>query len=332
MSVRVTSPVFAVCLAVSLLALSSGCESQSRESVILQREWFANSEFAGDLLAARFANSQGWELTVAQGSEVIDPVLEVQSGQAHFGVISADRLLRENEQGAQLKAVAVASPHSPVVFLARSGERLDRPEDMKGKFVGIQTGTNTELVFDALLHKNGIDPSAVNEVESGWGIGDFVAKQMDVLAAFDYDEPIQLAEQGIEVVKLYPAKFGVDFLGTVYFARADLVEENPELVRRFVSALVIGWEQAINDRESALSVLLAEYPALDGKKEAASLGALASYVDGDSGQPLFATRQRWEAMAAVLKELERLDEFQFEANVDYSFLRKAQGSEADGAP
>jgi ABC-type nitrate/sulfonate/bicarbonate transport system substrate-binding protein len=298
--------------------------------VVLQREWTANAEFAGDLLASGYAAEKGWNLEVAEGSEVRDPVQEVLSGRAQFGVASADRILRENESGANLTILAVATRRSPVVFVAAEALGLQNPRDMLGHSVGIQTGTNTEFVFEALVMKSGINRSDIRVVESGWGVGEFVAGQIEILAVFDYDEPIELERRGMTVSKLIPSDFGVDFVGTVYFSRRSLVMEDPELVQSFLDVLVAGWTEAIADPDKAMASLFSAYPNLDEEKERRSFLIGQDYFSGDNGISLYAEPSRWRSMGDALVSLDVIKEFTFPGAVDYRFLRRAQ-EESNGS-
>jgi NitT/TauT family transport system substrate-binding protein len=172
-----------------------GCRSKAPVTR-LQREWTANAEFAGDVMAAQVSPQHGINLEVHEGSEVIDPVKEVRTSQADFGVASADRILRENEGGADLIILAASTYKSPVVFLTQPKAHIGSPKDFRDHTVGIQAGTNTEWVYKTLATREGLSPEHVKVVESGWGTTNFETGAIDVLAAFDYDEPVLLELKG----------------------------------------------------------------------------------------------------------------------------------------
>lgn len=319
--------------AFSMFALVvGGCGDVEGDRLILQREWIANAEFAGDLLAREVASERGWRLDVLEGSEVQDPVQEVQGGRAHFGVASADRVLKENELGADLVVVAAATPRSPVVFVAKSPLKLDSPADFAGRSVGIQSGTNTELIFSALVESSGTAAESIDVVESGWGVGEFVADQVEILAVFAYDEPVELERRGIALSTLHPADHGVDFIGTVYFANASWLRDNQQRAKDFVDALLEGWRRTSGDPESALKILFAAYPRLDQQKERQSLRLGMNYFRGDEGRLLYASPERWQRMADVLEVSGFLAKAPVESTVNYELLTRAEQAarNADG--
>ena len=295
----------------------------TKRNTILQREWTANAEFVGDVWAASIAERYGIGLEVREGSEIIDPIKMVRTGAAQFGVASSDRVLRENENGASLVVVAAASYRSPVVFLTQPALAIKSPRDFKGRRIGIQAGTNTELVFKALIATIPISASDMTVVESGWGITNFETKTLDVMGAFAYDEPIQLDVKNVSYDVLDPQAFGVQFVGTVYFTSRSLVDRDPQLVQGFLRSLVDGWDSSLRSPSEAIDMLARRFPAVDKTKELKSLMLGKPYFQGEDGKLLYASRERWDKMAQQLMSLRVLKKFIFEENVNYHFLNDA---------
>lgn len=295
----------------------------SGRKIVLQREWMANAEYAGDLWAAKIGKENGFPLLVKEGSELLDPVRLVRAGNADFGVASADRVLQENEGGAQLAIIASATFKTPVVFLSKKSSGIRIPEDFVGKKVGIQAGTNTELVFKAIVDATNLDEDQIRVVESGWGIQTFVNDDIDVLGAFAYDETIQLDMKNIEYNIILPEDYGVNYVGTVYFTRKEIVTENPQLVQDFLDYLTLGWQKSMENPEDAIKMLVLYNSGIDGRKEKQSLISGIEYFKGEDGLLLYSSRKRWNLMAESLERLGRLKSFNYEDNIDYSFLEIA---------
>jgi ABC-type nitrate/sulfonate/bicarbonate transport system substrate-binding protein len=311
----------------SVAIVSQACkEPRTTDAVVLQREWTANAEFAGDLVAQdSTAKLHGLQLEVREGGPTLDPVKQVRSGTADIGVASADRILRENAEGADLVIVGAATARSPVVFLSRVEKGVRSAADFRGKVVGIQSGTNTELIYKALLAAQRLDSTSVRAVESGWGTQAFEANQFDILAAFAYDEPIKLERKGLRFNTLSPEAAGVRFIGTVYFTRRRLVEDSPERVNRIIGALVSGWMIALADTNAAFAALERYGKSREMELDKGKLSFLRGrpYFAGDDGRVLFASKERWAAMGEQLVRLGLLEQFSFDANVDYRFVDAA---------
>lgn len=311
-----------LCLSIPSILALGGCRTES-QSAILQREWTANAEFAGDIWATELSRKHGVRLEVREGSELIDPVKMVRSGAAQFGVASSDRVLRENEGGADLVILAASTYRSPVVFLSHPAQKIKSPLDFRGRTVGIQAGTNTELVFKSLLRSQGLQAKEMKIVESGWGTANFETGAIDVLAAFDYDEPVQLRLKSIPFAVMKPEAFGVRFVGTVYFTRRSLILENPRLVQGFMDSLVDGWRAALAQPPEAIDRLATHFKDIDKRKELQSLESGREYFAGENGRLLYSSKERWSAMAESLVSLQVLKSFDFQKNVDYRFLENA---------
>ena len=312
-------PLFLLC---TLPLAFTGCTSTPK-SAILQREWTANAEFAGDVWAADLGSKHGIRLEVREGSQIIDPIKMVRANTAQFGVASSDRVLHENSGGAGLVILAAASYRSPVVFLASPKLRIKSPADFKNHRIGIQAGTNTDLVFRSLLKTAPLSLEQVKVVESGWGTTNFETGALDVLAAFDYDEPIQLDIKKIPYDVIEPEKFGVHFVGTVYFTSRSLIAENPQLVQNFMTSLVDGWTQAIAHPQEAIDKVSTLFKMVDKEKEIQSLKRGVPYFAGENGRLLYASRVRWDQMGQELVTLGVLKTFAFADNVNYRFLDAA---------
>ena len=315
------SALLALLIAVFAQSLA-GCRSAPRET-ILQREWTANAEFAGDVWASTIAKQHGLKLEVREVSEIIDPIKLVRGNIAQFGVASADRVLRENENGAGLVILAAATYRSPVVFLTHPAAKISSPADFKGHRIGIQSGTNTDLILRALIRTVPLTDKDMEIVESGWGTTNFESGRLDVLGAFDYDEPVQLDLKKVPYNMILPEKYGVRFVGTVYFASRSFVQKNPQVVQTFMNSLVDGWSHALSDQADAINMVAASFPALDKGKELLSLKRGQPYFSGEDGKLLYASEDRWNAMGQELISLGVLRQFVFADNVDYRFLDAA---------
>lgn len=318
-------PPYRLILLLSLLSLLSGCRGCRRgpSVAILQREWTANAEFAGDVWASKVGGKHGIALDTREGSEVIDPIKMVRTNAAQFGVASSDRVLRENSGGAGLVILGTASYRSPVVFLVHPKSGIKSPADFKGRRIGIQAGTNTDLVFRSLIKTAGVSSESMKVVESGWGTTNFETGALDVLAAFDYDEPVQLTLKNVPYETVEPERNQVRFVGTVYFTSRALTDREPKLVQAFMDSLVDGWTQSLANPREAIEHLAARFPAVDKRKELLSLQRGIPYFAGENRRLLYASQDRWNEMGRQLVSLGVLKTFVFADNIDYRFLDAA---------
>jgi ABC-type nitrate/sulfonate/bicarbonate transport system substrate-binding protein len=175
----------------------------------------------------------------------------VAAGQSDFGDAAADRVLAAIAKGVPLVVIGVVNVSSPTVFLALADKKICQPRDFEGHRVGVLTGTATEYVYRALLDAAGVNKKKIKEIEIGFDLQGFLGNAYDVRPAFDYDEPVSLDMQNIKYTTIDPRKYGVRFVGTVYFTRRDKLQDR-DLVQAMVSALADGWRLAVSDPERAI--------------------------------------------------------------------------------
>ena len=289
----------------------------------LIQEWFPNANYAGELVAMYETDSMnGLDLELKAGSDQIDPLKLVLSGESQFGIASSDRIIQANEKGADLVVIGVANYKSPTCFLSKKEANINSVKDFEGKTVGVLTGTNTELIYRILLTKNDIDKSKIKEVEAPFDLATFISGAYDVRPAFVYDEPISLDKQGISYNMIKPEEYGVKFLGTVYFCKRSLIEKNPALVTAFIRSIKAGWKLTFENPSHAIDLLYKYDKNIDKEREAKSLAKAIEYFKGENDSLLYASKETWEAMANDLIQMGFVKKFDYSKSVDYSFLNK----------
>lgn len=301
--------LFMIISGLIVAAALSSCTSKAPQQaslpvVELRQEWFPNANFAGEVSAAkRFAQTERIQLKIVPGAEDVDPIKVVLSGGADFGVVGGDLLVAAVAKGAPLVAIGVANSKSPTCFLVKAKSGIKGPADFPGKRVGILAGTNTERIYQLMMKRAGIDRKKVKEIQVPFELQTFVLGQYDVRPAFIYDEPVSLEQQGIPYEMIDPAKYGVNFTGTVYFTRRDVLETKRPLAEALIKSLVKGWTYTLANADESLSDVLAAYPSLKRDRESRSLQLALPYFSGENGKPLMASAETWQAMISGLEEI-----------------------------
>ena len=95
----------------------------------LIQEWFPYSGYAGEVMAVyETAKNNNIEINLKKGSDNIDPLKLVISGESDFGVASADKILQANEKGADLVVIGVINYKSPTCFLSKMEMNIQTPK------------------------------------------------------------------------------------------------------------------------------------------------------------------------------------------------------------
>src|SRR5690606_1110237 len=84
----------------------------------------------------------------------------------------------------------------------------------------------------------------------------FLVGELDIYPVFINNEPDILRRQGHDITVIDPADFGVPTLGLTMVTRRSLLEEDPDLVERFMRATLRGALYAAGHIDEAIDVTL----------------------------------------------------------------------------
>lgn len=247
-------------------------ESSDFGAVKLQLSWIKNAEFAGEY----FADTNGHYTEVGFSEVTMDPgpgPIEtlVASGEADFGLSNAVATAQViAEEDAPLKIVGTKFQKNPFTILSLADKgNIATPQDLIGKKIGVQAGGN-ETLFDALLEVNGIDPSQVEKVPVEYDPAPLIDGEVDGFLAYLTNESITVQDAGYQVTNLPFADNGLPFVAESIITTEQMIEEEPEKVKAFLEAEILGWQDYLRDPEEGARLAVEEYGAdlgLDMAKE-----------------------------------------------------------------
>jgi NitT/TauT family transport system substrate-binding protein len=305
-----------------------GCKNKQAVSenklidITLLQQWFPNAGYAGELFAVyETGKENGLNIKLQAGSEELSPIKMILSGKYDFGVAGADEVLEANSKEQSLVVVGVINYKSLGCFLTKAEANIVTPKEFANHKIGVQNGTSVYLMYKALMKKNNIDSTLLKEVEAPWDLATFLTGSYDVRPAFYNDEPVTLDQKGIKYNVIKPNDWGINFVGTVYFARRDFVKKNPEIVQKFVNSLCKGWELATADPKKSIDYLV-KYDGknIDSTRELNSLLKGLEYFKGENNKTLYSSKENWDAMANTLSSLGLLSKYSFNESVNYDFV------------
>lgn len=224
-------------------------------------KWLVNASVAGDIYAIEydFFDKVGLNVTVKPGGPERDAIRELELGTAQFGVASADQVIRAVEKGASVVVVAQLFHTNPLQWIYRAdGLEVSSIGDLRGKHVGVTYGGNDETIMKALLAKSGIKESEVSITSVRYDYTPFLRKQVDIWPVYQNTQGVylgnKLAEAGERTGFLNPSDFGVRFVANSVVTSEKMLQEHPEVVEKFVTALLAAWEAALRPENLGKSI------------------------------------------------------------------------------
>jgi NitT/TauT family transport system substrate-binding protein len=233
----------------------------------LRLDFLINGKHAPFLLGVEkgFYGDQGIDLSVTEGKGSLAAVQLVANRSDTFAFADSAAAVTVAASGGAVRVVAVIQQRSPVVGI--SFKPLKQPADLHGKTVGLNpVGVGT--VWEAFVAQNRLDPSKMTVVTMDG------PALLPALLAGRLDATIGLVNtegaaapllSGKEVHLLYFADFGTNTLSHGIVVHRGTIEQDPDLVRRFLAATVRAWDYAVTHRAEAVEALLKRFP--DAKRD-----------------------------------------------------------------
>ncbi|MFH1553732.1 MAG: ABC transporter substrate-binding protein [Pseudomonadota bacterium] len=302
---------FAVCFSASILAgfvaficltacspahAQSAASPSGLEPVRIQLKWSHQFQFAGfyAAVAKGFYRDAGLDVSLIEGGPAIDPVAAVLSGAAAFGVGNSS-LIVDRAKGRPLVALAAIFQHSPFVVLARRGDGINGPADLRGRKVMIEEHSAEVLAY---LHALGLWPNKLQLLPYG---GDpLVLAQGDIAAinAYTSTEPFTLLRHDVPYQTFNPRELGIDFYGDTLFTTSGIAGDRPELARAVRDASLRGWQYALDHQQEIIDLILSVYaPGFDRRRLEFEADAMRPLIIADVVDLGYQSEARWRRIA-----------------------------------
>ena len=269
------------------------------ESVTLTLDWYPNADHAGIYAAQAegFFEEAGLEVEIQQPSDPAAVLQLVAAGQSDFGISYENEMTNAAARDVPVRSVMaiMQEPLNSIISLEESG--ITAPEDLAGKKIGYAGQSFGTAVVDTVLREAGEDPSSVEKINVGLDLRPaLISERVDAIVdAYWNIEAVELAQEGFETNVIRLPEVGVPNYNELVVATSEsYAQENPDLVRRFVGALVEGHRYAQENPEAARDALLAANEELD-PEVAQETVALTVPLFGEAGQIGYQDPEEWRA-------------------------------------
>lgn len=254
-----------------LLLADASSDAEPKSSLLtpitVQLKWRHQFQFAGyyAAIAKGYYQQAGFKVALKEANAQINPIDEVVSGRADFGIANSELMLY-HLNGEPVSAIAAIIQHSPVVLMSLKASNILSPQDLIGKKVMYSTGQYGANTLGVLL-KEGVQEAQIQSIPLSYNIEDLISGKVDAMVGYITDQPFLLQERGLEYNLIDPRTYGIDFYGDVLFSHQDLIDDSPEKVERFRAATLKGWRYAIENTDEVIDLILSDYSTLKTKKE-----------------------------------------------------------------
>jgi ABC-type nitrate/sulfonate/bicarbonate transport system substrate-binding protein len=300
-------------LAIVLATTVIGCSTPA-DKVTVQLSWFPSVEYAGFYTALEkgYYTDSNIEVTLVPGGPDINPLDEVQNGKAQFGITSGDSIILAKAEQKDFVAVATIFKENPLAITSLSKDNIQRPEDLVGKTVGTYSTDLSnffDLPFLALLSRTNIDRSTMKYavIEDFQGANEIKAGHMDAMSGmFATDQQVMAQDSGDDVNFIYYKDYGYDVYINAIFTTEDFKNANPDLIRRFLSATMKGYQYALDNTDEAAGFAVKYDNTLDLAYQQKVMKTQIPFIDNGNGQLGFMQDSIWDNTQNILLEFKLL--------------------------
>ena len=259
------------------------------DKVHLQTDWIPSGEhamyFGG--WTKGFWEEQGIDITITRGYGSGDTVTKIAGGAADFGIADIGALITARARtGVPVKQIMQTYTHSPHSLFVLASSGITTFQGLEGKKIGITPGNSHRVYFPKVAERAGTDPSKIiwSNSDASAMAALLISKKIDAAPFFamhHYYQNKAAMRAGEEIVVLPFVETGFAIYATGLVARDDMIEENPDLVRRFLVANRNAMEWARDNREEACTLHVERVPEVAHDDCMGSLDATMTFVFND---------------------------------------------------
>ena len=262
------------------ITLAAGWAAAANVAIPFQLNWMAggaNAGFAAALVEGYYKDA-GLDVTIIQGNGSGNTAQLVANGRAQVAYADAVAVSQLIAKGAPMKVVATVYQSNPNAVMSLKKTGIKSVADLKGKKVGVPSGSSQTTMLPLLLKSNNLKESDINMIDMPVAsmVPALLQGQVDaVLGSIDAYQ-IQAEAQGAQLDVYKFADHGVPTVSTSIFVSNSYLKENPDVVRKFIAASLKGWSFALDNPDKTIKDLKVVFPEVNEKLATAELAAITS--------------------------------------------------------
>jgi NitT/TauT family transport system substrate-binding protein len=299
-------------IAAGTFAAGLGLVAASAQTPLtFQLNWTAGGPNAGFAAAVGegYYKAAGLDVTIVQGNGSGNTAQLVASGRAQVAYADAVAVSQIIAKGAPMRTVATIYQSNPNEVSALK----KAIGDLKGKKVGVPSGSSQTTMLPLLLKANGLKESdmVMMNMPVAAMVPSLLQGQVDAILGSMDAYQIQLESQGAELDNFRFADYGVPTVSTSIFASNSFIKDHPDVLRKFIAASLKGWSFALDNPEKTIKDIKAIFPDVNEKLAAAELAAITPlFCSGGAKFIGKAEDAQWTRTQNLLSEVKLLPEGQ----------------------
>jgi NitT/TauT family transport system substrate-binding protein len=243
---------------------------------------------------------------IGEGRGSADTAQLVAAGTDTFGLVDPAVVIAGVSRGLPIKSVYSLINKSLLAVVSAADKPIKTAADLTGKQYVTLAGSGALQMFQAVLAANKLSPNDVKilTVDPAAQYATLMSGQVDAIL-IGLDGVPDLEARGFKYHAVTYPELGVNTITSSVATTTDLIQKNPDLVKRFLAVTRKAWDEAVKNPDAVVEACLAVKPT--GSKEAFRkqlmdvIGALKS--ENNKDKPLgFGAEKDWQMTLQVQKE------------------------------
>lgn len=270
-----------------LVLMASASASQALDKVVLGTNWLAQGGHGGfyQALADGTYEEYGLDVEIKMGGPQVNNRPMLPAGRLDF-LLTGNLLLSFDNASNGIPTTVVAA------FYQKDPQALMAHEGVYDDFADLATAPTVLISKDGqfsfwqwLVSEKGFKNEQLKPY--GYNLAQFLSDKESVQQAYATAEPIYARQQGAEPETYLLADEGWNTYANTIETRTELVENNPDLVQRFVTASIKGWYTFLyGDHSAAYDLIMKDNPDMSAEKLDAEVDRIKDLAIVDSGDAL----------------------------------------------
>jgi len=237
--------------------------------------------------AKGFYEEEGLNVEIIASKGTAKVIQAVESGLADIGFADVPGVVMARAGGSTLKMLAVNYQKAPfAIFTLDPGANVTSAEQLEGLTLGSGAGSFTPKVIRGFMQQKGLDPDKLNitNVAPPARAGMLLSGKVPAIEFFVMAEPglsRGAAKDGKALTTYLLGNHGLELYANGIAATEAYINENPEVLRKFIRAALRGWQYTLRNPEEAAELQRQYVEGLDPEIIAAEIEVLKTLAITD---------------------------------------------------
>ncbi|RBW48780.1 ABC transporter substrate-binding protein [Marinobacter sp. F3R11] len=293
-------------LLIAGLVAFSPVSADELDKVVFGTNWYAQAEHGGfyQALATGIYEDYGLDVEIKMGGPQVNGTQLLVSGRYDMLMGYPIGNITAVEKGLPVKTVAAAMQGDPQALIAHP--HIESIEQIKEEGLPVYLAAFAHSTFWPWLKAEyGFEDDVVHAYT--FSVAPFLTNENIVQQGYLSSEPFAIEKGGVEPNVFLLSDYGYPPYATTIEATTDMIEERPDVVKRFVQASMEGWKSYLESPAKGNELIMKENPEMTPEQLAYGLEKMKEYelVTGGDAQTKgigVMTDERWTRIKNFMVE------------------------------